>query len=214
MPGPDPRHDTADVAALTALAAGARHPTGLGRSARARSQPPPTLPVMSVERPERGGAWDFRGRLQPEYSPRRDGDPDPGEVVWAWVPYREDPSQGKDRPIVVIGRDADDAEVLVALMLSSKDHDHDAEWWSIGTGEWDREGRESWVRLDRPLAVTEDGVRREGAILPEDVFLSIVERAGRRAVPSGAGAPRPQSPAPAPAKQGLLSRLGRLFRRS
>ena len=169
---------------------------------------------MSVERPERGGAWDFRGRLHPEYSPRRDGDPDPGEVVWAWVPFQEDPSQGKDRPIVVIGRDADDAEVLVALMLSSKDHDGDRDWLPIGAGSWDGEHRPSWVRVDRPLAVTESGVRREGAILPKDVFLTIVEQAGRRAVPHGGGAPRPHAPAPAPAQQGLLARLGRLFRRS
>ncbi len=37
------------------------------------------------------------------YAPERDGDPDPGEVVWCWVPYEDDPSQGKDRPVVVVG---------------------------------------------------------------------------------------------------------------
>ena len=39
-----------------------------------------------------------------EYSPQLDGDPDPGEIVWAWVPFQEDPTQGKDRPVVIIGR--------------------------------------------------------------------------------------------------------------
>ena len=39
-----------------------------------------------------------------EYTPSLDGDPDPGEIVWAWVPYEDDPTQGKDRPVVVIGR--------------------------------------------------------------------------------------------------------------
>ena len=34
--------------------------------------------------------------------PERDGEPDPGEVVWAWVPYEDDPSQGKDRPVLVL----------------------------------------------------------------------------------------------------------------
>jgi hypothetical protein len=164
---------------------------------------------VSVERPERGGAWDFRGRLHPEYSPRRDGDPDPGEVVWAWVPYEEDPSQGKDRPIVIVGHDADDSEVLVALMLSSKSHDGDRDWLSVGAGAWDSEGRESWVRLDRPLAVTEGAVRREGAILPEQRFLAVVEAAGRRAVPTTPGAP-PPAPASRPS---LLSRLRGVFRR-
>ena len=164
---------------------------------------------MSVERPERGGAWDFRGRLHPEYSPRRDGDPDPGEVVWAWVPFEEDPSQGKDRPIVVIGRDADDHDVLVALMLSSKNHDGDRDWQSVGSGDWDPERRESWVRVDRPLAVTEGAVRREGAILPKSQFLAVVEAAGRRAVAATPGG-RPDAPASQPS---LLQRLRGLFHR-
>lgn len=164
---------------------------------------------MSVERPERGGAWDFRGRLHPEYSPRRDGDPDPGEVVWAWVPFEEDPSQGKDRPIVVIGRDADDHDILVALMLSSKTHDGDRDWLSVGAGDWDPDHRESWVRLDRPLAVTEGGVRREGAVLPKQQFLAVVEAAGRRAVPTTPGG-RPPQPAKRPS---LFERVRALFRR-
>src|SRR3954468_725955 len=39
------------------------------------------------------------------YAPKADGRPDPGEVVWAWVPYEEDPTQGKDRPVLVIGEE-------------------------------------------------------------------------------------------------------------
>lgn len=30
------------------------------------------------------------------YAPHPDGEPDPGEIVWSWVPYEDDPSQGKD----------------------------------------------------------------------------------------------------------------------
>jgi hypothetical protein len=33
-----------------------------------------------------------------EYSPDLDRLADPGEIVWAWVPYEEDPGRGKDRP--------------------------------------------------------------------------------------------------------------------
>ena len=36
------------------------------------------------------------------YAPEADGEPDPGEVVWAWVPYEDDPSQGKDRPVLLL----------------------------------------------------------------------------------------------------------------
>ena len=42
-----------------------------------------------------------------EYSPSLDGDADPGEIVWTWVPFEEDHSQGKDRPVLLVGRDGD-----------------------------------------------------------------------------------------------------------
>jgi hypothetical protein len=57
----------------------------------------------------------FRGRHL-EYSPNLDGDADPGEIVWTWVEYEDDPSQGKDRPVLVVGRTG---RTLLGLMLSS-----------------------------------------------------------------------------------------------
>lgn len=170
---------------------------------------------MSEQRPPRGGAFDWRGRLDPQYAPRRDGDPDPGEVVWAWVPYEEDPTQGKDRPVVVIGRDADDDALLVALMLSSKDHDGDRDWFALGAGAWDAEHRPSWVRLDRTLAVTDDAVRREGSALPQPLFLAVVEHAVALDRARG-GTRRPSAPsrAPQPSKRTLRDRLRSIFRRS
>lgn len=118
-----------------------------------------------------------------QYSPELDGAPDPGEVVWAWVPYEDDPSQGKDRPVLVIGRDG---ATLLALQLTSQDHDLDAEdearwgryWMDIGSGGWDREGRPSEVRLDRLLRLEEQEVRREGAILDRGTFDAVVREAG------------------------------------
>jgi hypothetical protein len=113
------------------------------------------------------------------YSPQPDGLPDPGEVVWAWVAYEDDPSRGKDRPVLVVGRA--DAELL-CLQLTSKDHDRDAEdeaghgryWLDVGSGGWDRERRPSEVRLDRLLRIPESEVRREGAALDRDVFDAVV----------------------------------------
>ena len=32
------------------------------------------------------------------YEPQSDGKPDPGEVIWVWIPYEEDSTLGKDRP--------------------------------------------------------------------------------------------------------------------
>jgi hypothetical protein len=38
------------------------------------------------------------------YAPDRDGAPDPGEVVWTWVPYVENDGRGKDRPVLILAR--------------------------------------------------------------------------------------------------------------
>ena len=116
-----------------------------------------------------------------DYAPQLDGEPDPGEVVWTWVPYEEDPGQGKDRPVLVIGRDGAD---LVALMLTSKDHDRDAAdearhgrvWMDLGSGAWDSRRRPSEVRLDRLLRLDPEAVRREGAVLDRARFERVVAR--------------------------------------
>ena len=113
------------------------------------------------------------------YSPDPDGDADPGEVVWAWVPFEEDPTQGKDRPVLVLARH--EARLVVAQM-TSKDHDRDAAqearwgrfWHDVGTGDWDHQGRPSEVRLDRLLLVEPASVRREGATMRREVFDGVV----------------------------------------
>ncbi|MGW0179650.1 type II toxin-antitoxin system PemK/MazF family toxin [Nocardia sp. NPDC003345] len=108
------------------------------------------------------------------YAPQLDGRADPGEIVWTWVPYEEDPANGKDRPVLVVGRDRD---TLLGLMLSSNaDREHDPDWVGIGAGIWDHQGRPSWVRLDRVLDVPEDGIRREGAILSRKLFDRVAHR--------------------------------------
>ena len=105
------------------------------------------------------------------YAPQLDGQADPGEVVWTWVRYEDDPRQGKDRPVLVVGRDG---RTLLGLMLSSqRERDGQPNWHALGPGAWDREDRPSWVRLDRVLEVDEDGIRREGAVLDRARFESI-----------------------------------------
>jgi PemK-like, MazF-like toxin of type II toxin-antitoxin system len=108
------------------------------------------------------------------YAPDLDGRADPGEIVWTWVVYEDDPTRGKDRPVLVVGRDR---HTLLGLMLSSQDHHRaDPDWASIGSGSWDYEGRASWVRLDRVLDVPEEGIRREGAILERETFEAVAAR--------------------------------------
>jgi hypothetical protein len=108
------------------------------------------------------------------YAPDLDGRADPGEIVWTWVVYEDDPSKGKDRPVLVVGRDR---STLLGLMLSSQEHHaSDRNWIGIGTGSWDYDGSASWVRLDRVLDVPEEGIRREGAILAHGIFERVAAR--------------------------------------
>ena len=142
---------------------------------RARRNPASSS-VPTARAPQSSGyPGDFTGTAVIEYSPDPDGDADPGEVVWGWVPFEEDHSQGKDRPVLVIGRDGD---WLLGLMLTSKDHDRDAaqearagrQWMDVGTGPWDPKRRPSEVRLDRILRLDPAAVRREGGTMPRDTF--------------------------------------------
>jgi len=130
---------------------------------------------------------DFRGRVDVRWAPRHDDRADPGEIVWAWVPFEEDHGRGKDRPVLVVGRDG---LWLLALMLTSKDHDQDYEdeyrhgrtWVDIGTGAWDGQRRPSEVRVDRVLRLDPGSVRRQGATLDERRFrevASAMRAAGR-----------------------------------
>lgn len=126
---------------------------------------------------------DFTGRLRPAYAPDLDGDADPGEIVWTWVPYEDDPRRGKDRPVLVVGHDEPH---LLGLMLTSKDHSRSPErearagrhWMDIGSGDWDSRRRPSEVRLDRVLRVDPEQVRREGAIMPRPLFDAVVAALG------------------------------------
>jgi len=135
-----------------------------------RDATPSTVPAGGAAA---GGAAhstiEFTGPLPAlEYAPRPDRHADPGEVVWAWVPYEENDGRGKDRPVLVIARH--DGGYL-GLQTTSKDHDRDRAdearwgryWFDIGHGGWDSSGRESEVRLDRLLYMPSAAIRREGA---------------------------------------------------
>jgi hypothetical protein len=123
-----------------------------------------------------GYPGDHVGPLRPVYAPELDGDPDPGEVVWTWVPFEDDHGRGKDRPVLVVGRDG---PWLLALPLSSRDqdtrpHGRGESWLDLGTGAWDSRRRPSEVRIDRVVRVDPVAVRREGAVLDRHRFDTVV----------------------------------------
>lgn len=97
------------------------------------------------------------------YSPSRNDVPDSGEVIWTWVPYEENDGRGKDRPVLVIGRHG--LERVYAVRMTSRPHDGDRDYLSIGSGGWDSQGRESWVDIEQLYSVHHKGMRREAAVL-------------------------------------------------
>ncbi|APC36836.1 growth inhibitor PemK [Nocardiopsis dassonvillei] len=108
------------------------------------------------------------------YAPERDGLADAGEIVWTWVPYEEDPGRGKDRPLLVVGRRGGR---LHGLMLSSRRPDawERQDWLPVGSGPWDREQRDSYVRVDRLFEFDEDDIRREAAVMDEELFWMVAD---------------------------------------
>jgi hypothetical protein len=123
-------------------------------------------PKSSAPEPSAGG-----GLVKVQYAPNADGQPDPGEVVWTWVPYEDDPAQGKDRPVVAIGWDG---PRLVVVPFTSKDQHGRPDTYEIGSGKWDVSGRPSWVKLDRLIDVDAGSVRREGAALDRERFAELI----------------------------------------
>ncbi len=158
----------------------------IGRVVPRLTPPAPDRPRPAPDRlhrpPEVGHSADFRGDVRSvvrPYAATPDGEVDAGEVVWAWVPFEEDPAQGKDRPVLVIGRSG---RWVLALPMTSRDHDRDAaqeaaagrHWMDVGSGPWDPRTRPSEVRLDRVLRLDPAAIRRQGSALAEPVYRRVV----------------------------------------
>lgn len=174
------RKDESRQGEARASGSSAPKPSASKPSSAKSSAPKPSAPASTGASDGSDYPGDYRDMINFEYSPSLDGDADPGEIVWTWVPFEEDHSQGKDRPVLLVGRDG---EYLLALMMTSKDHNNrehaDPNYLDIGSGPWDPQGRASEVKLNRVIRVRPDSMRREGAIMPEDTF-RLIERAWTR----------------------------------
>jgi hypothetical protein len=138
----------------------------------ARRSPAPRGPRPVPEAPVKGRSGSTAtvevdprsvGKVRMSYSPDTDGNPDPGEIVWTWVPYEENDGRGKDRPVLVVATES--TGTVLAVQLTSKAHPGDGEFVALGTGAWDADGRASWVNLDRVFRVHPAGMRREATAL-------------------------------------------------
>ena len=157
---------------------------GVLRQPAARTAAPARGGSGTAPRPPAGitGTYpgDFTGTATLQYSPSPDGRPDPGEIVWTWVPFEEDHSRGKDRPVLLVGSRG---RYLLGLMLTSKDHDGHPhgrrDYVDIGTGTWDRQGRPSEAKLDRVLQIHPADIRREGSVLDRKKFRLVADELRR-----------------------------------
>ncbi|MFE6994666.1 type II toxin-antitoxin system PemK/MazF family toxin [Microbacterium sp. NPDC057659] len=153
-----------------------------------------TVSPVAPRRPDHSGMAEEAGRmpgsetirvdpdrirdLRVSYAPQRDGAPDAGEVIWTWVPYEENDGRGKDRPVLVIGRHSTDR--VYAVRMTSKPHDGDRDYLSIGSGGWDGQGRQSWVDIEQLYSVHDRGMRREAAVLDRERYKHVVAALMRR----------------------------------
>jgi hypothetical protein len=131
--------------------------------------------TVSAGRPVTSGSAPTAQRARRlVYAPTLNGRANPGEVVWAWVVYDDDPNRGRDHPVLIVGRER---QTLLGLMLSSRNQTPGQRHWvGIGTVPWDDDGDPGWVRLDRVFDVPEEGIRRQGAILDHSAFNAVAER--------------------------------------
>lgn len=107
------------------------------------------------------------------YQPDLDGEPDPGEVVWTWVPYVEEDGRGKDRPVLILVREA--PKTFLAVHLTSHDHGgDDPSFVPVGSGGWDADGRQSWAATHRLFRIHTGGIRRQGAAVTAEAFDRVV----------------------------------------
>ena len=91
----------------------AHHPAGHQAGHRRRAQRPgrrvaaEPQPAITAGRPVTKNSVPTAHRARRiVYAPDLDGRADPGEIVWTWVVYEDDPTRGKDRPVLVVGRDS------------------------------------------------------------------------------------------------------------
>ncbi|MFP7364299.1 type II toxin-antitoxin system PemK/MazF family toxin [Corynebacterium callunae] len=108
------------------------------------------------------------------YAPDMDGQADPGEVVWIWAPAEGPGMPPRERAMMVVGRNR--SSILGLLVSCNPEHRGEESWIDIGAGGWDPRGRQSWVRLDRVLEVSELGIRRQGTVIPKSRFERVANR--------------------------------------
>lgn len=107
------------------------------------------------------------------YAPDMDGQADPGEVVWVYIRTQKG-GELELRALLIVGRKK---HTLLGLLISSSERNSTSPTWiDIGSGPWDPEGTESYVRLDKVLEIPESEIQRRGVSMPERRYDRIAAR--------------------------------------
>ena len=119
-----------------------------------RTPAPPIgdTPYFAPPPPDRAGRWQVR----------------PGDVVWTSVSFMEQPGAAKDRPVLIVGREP--GVFLVLTLTTQQKRAGHREWFAVGSGAWDRQGRPSWARLHPFYRMPENAVRRPGGPIDRATF--------------------------------------------
>lgn len=111
------------------------------------------------------------GSVRVTYSPDYPDDgPDPGEIVWARVPFEDDPKQSKDRPVLVLGR-IEGTDKLAAVQLTTQVR---AGKDQLPVGKLPGQDKQSAVKLNRIIQVDASNYRREGSVVSKPAFEKVV----------------------------------------
>lgn len=100
----------------------------------------------------------------------------PGSVVWTWIRFSDDITQGKDRPVVVMTVNGSKLQVLP---MTSKEHANRSDEMTVGSGPWDPRGRTSYLKLATLIQVDRQQVRRVAGRLDDRRFAMVMREVAR-----------------------------------
>ncbi len=66
------------------------------------------------------------------------------------------------------------------MKLTSKPHAGDRDHLPLGAGEWDREGRPSWLDVDQIYLVPAGAIRRTAGAVDRSVYLRVAGQLAQR----------------------------------
>lgn len=96
----------------------------------------------------------------------------PGDVVWTFIRFEDEPGEGKDRPVIII--DVDGRRLSVVGMTSNSKRDGQRGYVHIGNGSWDHLHRDSWANVHRVVVIPRRSIRRRGGSLDPSAFKKVL----------------------------------------